>query len=95
MLELWRYGSQSERGRKVIFRRKAKELPKREIEFQVNVIGAEALHIKRTGSYILQLDQNIPMVQVDEMTKKLKASTGANWVIVLGGARVVKCHCHG
>lgn len=79
----------------MIFRRKVKELPKREIEFQVNVVGAEAMHIKRTGSYILQLDYNMPNQQIDEMIKKLKASTGANWVIVQGGAKVTKCHCHG
>ena len=95
MLELWRHGSQSTRGRKVIFRRKPKELPKREIEFQVNVIGAQAMHIKRTGSYVLELERPLPNEELNRIIKQLREQTGAKWVIVQGSVKVAKCGCHG
>jgi hypothetical protein len=81
-------------GAKMIFKRKPKELPKREIEFQVNIVDAQALHIKRTGSYILQLNQSLPMSECDKIIKQLKQQTGAKWVIVQGNARVQLCGCH-
>lgn len=79
----------------MIFRRKAKELPKREIEFKINVINAEALHIKRTGSYVLQLSATLPMSEVQKIAKQLREETGAKWVVVQGGSRVALCGCHG
>ena len=78
----------------MIFNRKPKELPKREIEFQVTIVDAQALHIKRTGSYILQLNQNLPQSECAKIVKQLKEQTGAKWVIVQGNARVQLCGCH-
>ena len=78
----------------MIFKRNPKELPKREIEFQINIVDAQALHIKRTGSYILQLNQSLPMSECDKIIKQLKQQTGAKWVIVQGNARVQLCGCH-
>ena len=78
----------------MIFNRKPKQLPKREIEFSVNIVNAKALHIKRTGSYILQLSATLPMSEVQRISKELREVTGAKWVIVQGGARVAMCGCH-
>lgn len=79
----------------MIFRRKVKQLPKREIEFRINIVEAQAMHIKRTGSYILQLDHQLPSSELQKMSKQLRDSTGAKWVIVQAGATVLKCGCNG
>lgn len=69
-----------------MFNKKPKKV---EIEFRVNVVNGEALHIKRTGSYILQLDHNLPQQELVNLAKKLRYDTGAKWVIVQGGAKVI------
>lgn len=79
----------------MIFKRKVKELPKREIEFHVNVVGAEALHIKRTGTYILEVDTLMNRESVNDILKTLRQQTGAKWILMQGGAKVRKCSCHG
>ena len=79
----------------MIFKRKIKEMPKREIEFRVNIIDAHALHIKRTGSYILQLNGNLPASECAKIVKQLREQTGAKWVVVQGNASVQMCGCHG
>ena len=79
----------------MIFKRKPKELPKREIEFQVNVVGAQAMHIKRTGTYVLEMDHSLPKEQLNDIIKQLRAQTGAKWIIVQGSVKVMKCDCHG
>jgi hypothetical protein len=56
-----------------------------EVEFRVNVVNAEAIHIKKTGSYILQVDHHMPREQLNEMLKTLKKVTGAKWIVVQGG----------
>ena len=55
------------------------------IEYQVRVIEAEAVNIKKTGSYILQVDNNLPGEILNQMLKTLKKETGAKWIIVQGG----------
>lgn len=67
-----------------MFRKKIKPIEKT-IEFQVNVVNAEAINIKKTGSYILQVDHHMPIEQVNQMLKTLKNETGAKWIIVQGG----------
>ena len=67
-----------------MFKRKQKPIQKT-IEFQVNVVNAEAINIKKTGSYILQVDHHMPTEQVNQMLKTLKNETGAKWIIVQGG----------
>lgn len=59
-------------------------------EHQVTIAKAEAMHIKRTGSYILQLENTLPLEQIEKITKMLRQSTGAKWIVVQGGAKVVK-----
>lgn len=60
------------------------------IEIKVKLIEAEALHIKRTGSYILQLDRPMPMSEMHELLKRLRESTGAKWVILNAGCKVIE-----
>jgi hypothetical protein len=55
------------------------------IEYQVRVIDAEAVNIKKTGSYILQVDNHLPGEILNQMLKTLKKETGAKWIIVQGG----------
>jgi hypothetical protein len=72
-----------------MFKRKQK-LVEKTIEFQVNVVNAEAINIKKTGSYILQIDHNLPAQSLNEMIKTLKKETGAKWIVVQGsGVKVV------
>ena len=67
-----------------------KEIIERTIEFTVTPIDAKALHIKRTGSYILQLDYTVNEQVAKEILEKLRQSTGAKWGILQGGARVIE-----
>jgi len=69
-----------------MFNKKPKKV---EVEFRVNIVNGEALHIKRTGSYILQIDHSLPREQLNNLMKMLRESTGAKWVIVQGGAKVI------
>lgn len=70
---------------------KKKQMPiQKTIEFEVNVINAEAINIKKTGSYILQVDSYLPSAELNQMLKTLKKETGAKWIIVQGkGVKVV------
>ena len=61
------------------------------IEHRVNVINAEAINIKKTGSYILQIDYNMNGAQLNEIIKTLKNETGAKWIAIQGQSiKVVK-----
>lgn len=72
-----------------MFNRKQKQIQKT-IEFQVNVVNAEAINIKKTGSYILQVDHHLPTESLNDMIKTLKKETGAKWIVVQGsGVKVV------
>jgi hypothetical protein len=71
----------------MIFRRKKLIITH---EHQVSISKAEAMHIKRTGSYILQLENTLPMEQIEKITKMLRQSTGAKWIVVQGGAKVIQ-----
>lgn len=62
----------------------------RRIEFTVTPIDAKAMHIKRTGSYILQLDYAVPAEVCEKMSKQLREATGAKWIIIQNGARVIE-----
>jgi hypothetical protein len=66
-----------------MFKRKQK-LVQKTIEFQVNVVNAEAINIRKTGSYILQVDHHLPQQALNEMLKTLKKETGAKWIVVQG-----------
>jgi hypothetical protein len=72
-----------------LFKRK-EVIIERRIEFSVTPIDAKAFHIKRTGSYILQLDYTVNEQVAKEILDKLKQSTGAKWGIIQGGARVIE-----
>ena len=70
--------------------KKRQKMVEKTIEFQVNVVNAEAINIKKTGSYILQIDHYMPTQSLDEMIKTLKKETGAKWIVVQGsGVKVV------
>ena len=61
------------------------------IEHRVNVINAEAINIKKTGSYILQIDNYMNGAQLNEILKTLKNETGAKWIAIQGQSiKVVK-----
>ena len=61
------------------------------IEHRVNVINAEAINIKKTGSYILQIDNYMNGEQLNEVLKTLKKETGAKWIAIQGQSiKVVK-----
>jgi hypothetical protein len=66
-----------------MFKKKEKQI-QRTIEFQVNVVNAEAINIKKTGSYILQVDHNMPTDLLNQVLKTLKNETGAKWIVVQG-----------
>lgn len=66
-----------------MFNKKRKQI-ERTIEFQVNVVNAEAINIKKTGSYILQVDNYLPTEQLNKMLKTLKNETGAKWIVIQG-----------
>lgn len=59
-------------------------------EHQVTIANAEAMHIKRTGSYILQLETTLDQEQLAKIAKMLREGTGAKWIIVQGGAKVIQ-----
>ena len=60
------------------------------IEHQINVVNAEAINIKKTGSYILQVDNYLPTERLNEMLQTLKKETGAKWIVIQGsGVKVV------
>ena len=72
-----------------MFKRKQK-LVEKTIEFQVNLVNAEAINIKKTGSYILQVDHHLPTESLNDMIKTLKKETGAKWIVIRGsGVKVV------
>jgi hypothetical protein len=72
-----------------MFKRKQK-LVEKTIEFQVNIVNAEAINIKKTGSYILQVDHHLPAQSLDDIIKTLKKETGAKWIVVQGsGVKVI------
>ena len=60
------------------------------IEIKVKLIEAEALHIKRTGAYILQLDRPMPMAEIQKIQKQLREATGAKWVVINVGGTVIQ-----
>ena len=66
--------------------KKKREQIERSIEFQVNVINAEAINIKKTGSYILQVESYLPVEQLNQMLKTLKEQTGAKWIVIQGSS---------
>jgi len=72
-----------------MFKRKEKII-KRETEFRVEMVNAEALRIAKNGTYILSLGHSLPASELDKMIKTLKTTTGAKWIIVQGGAQVIK-----
>jgi hypothetical protein len=70
-----------------MFKKKATSV---EIEHRINIVNAEALNIKKTGSYILQLDTYLSSRQCEEILNTLKKDTGAKWIIVQGaGTKVI------
>ena len=68
-----------------MFKKKEKHIH-RNIEFQVNVVNAEAINIKKTGSYILQVDNHLPTEQLNQMIQTLKKQTGAKWIVIQGSS---------
>lgn len=68
-----------------MFNRKKKQTD-RTIEFQVNIVNAEAINIKKSGSYILQVDNYLPTEQLNNMLKTLKNETGAKWIVIQGSS---------
>ena len=61
------------------------------IEHRVNFINAEAINIKKSGSYILQIDNYMNLEQLNEVLKTLKKETGAKWIAIQGQSiKVVK-----
>lgn len=60
------------------------------IEVKVQVIQAEAMHIKRTGSYVIQLQNTLPAEECSKIVRQLRQQTGAKWVLVQGGAKVME-----
>lgn len=60
------------------------------IEIKVQVVQAEAMHIKRTGSYVLQLQNTLPAQECAKIVRQLHQQTGAKWVVVQGGAKVME-----
>ena len=66
-----------------------KKPQKIEIEHQIKIENAEALHIKKTGSYILCLESYVNNEQARDIIKIMEKKTGAKWIIVQGGAKVV------
>lgn len=72
-----------------MFKRKEKVI-KREIEFRVEIVGAEAMRIAKNGTYVLALDRNLPFSELDKMINTLKKTTSAKWIIIQNGANIVK-----
>lgn len=66
-----------------------KKPQKIEIEHQIKIENAEALHIKKTGSYILCLQSYVNDEQAKDIIKKMEKQTGAKWMIIQGGAKVI------
>jgi len=60
------------------------------ITFDVNVIGATALQVKKGGTYILEISNYLPHEELNKMLKILKETTGAKWIILQGGTTVRK-----
>lgn len=69
-----------------MFKRKPQRV---EVEHRITFENAEALNIKKTGSYILCLNSYIENSRADEIIKMLKKETGAKWIIIQGGAKVI------
>jgi hypothetical protein len=66
----------------------------RHITFDVNVVDAAAMHIRKNGSYVLELDYNMPKEVIDKTLRQLKETTGAKWIVIQGGLHVRKgCQC--
>ena len=68
-----------------MFKKNEKRI-ERTIEFQVKVVNADAINIKKTGSYILQVDNHMPTEMVNSMLKTLKKETGAKWILIQGSS---------
>lgn len=72
-----------------MFKRKEKII-RREIEYKVEVVQAEAMRIVKDGTYVLQLNYSLPNEQLKLITESIKKSTGAKWIIVNGGGNVIQ-----
>lgn len=72
-----------------MFRRK-RVIEDRHITYDVNLVDATALHIRKGGSYVLEIPNYLPHSELDKMIKMLKEQTGAKWIIVQGGSTVRK-----
>lgn len=61
------------------------------IEHRINFVNAEVINIKKTGSYILQIENYVNEEQLNEILKTLKKQTGAKWIAIQGESiKVVK-----
>jgi thioredoxin-related protein len=65
-------------------------IEQKHITFDVNVIGATALHIKKGGTYILEVPSYLPSEELNKVLKMLKETTGSKWIILQGGTTVRK-----
>lgn len=66
-----------------MLRKKQKNTPI-SIEHRINFVNAEAINIKKSGSYILQIDNYMSGEQLNEILKTLKKETGAKWIAIQG-----------
>lgn len=73
-----------------MFRKKQKKT-QIAIEHRINFVNAEVINIKKTGSYILQIDNYMNEEQLNQILKTLKKQTGAKWIAIQGQSiKVVK-----
>jgi thioredoxin-related protein len=65
-------------------------IEQKHITFDVNVVDATALHIRKGGTYILEVPNYLPSEELNKMLKILKETTGAKWIVLQGGTTVRK-----
>ncbi len=65
-------------------------IEERHITFDVSIVEAKAMHIRKGGSYILELDYQMPREEINKVLKTLKETTGAKWIVIQGGLHVRK-----
>jgi len=65
-------------------------IEQKHITFDVNVVDATALHIRKSGTYILEVPNYLPSEELNKMLKILKETTGAKWIVLQGGTTVRK-----
>jgi hypothetical protein len=70
--------------------RKQKQCQERHITFDVNLVEANAMHIRKGGCYILEVPNYLPTQELDKVIKSLKETTGAKWIVIQGGSTVRK-----